>query len=111
MSRPITACLLVLCLAMFLVETPAPDVHDGDATAAVSTSAPDGTDEEPGSDDSEPVHSFHMCHCVHAHSLVALGNGASIVAHLPRLSLAVAYVTRVPQSREREPQLRPPIAA
>ena len=136
MLRRFTALLLMLCLALFSVEALVADVHDGDATAAelqrdgashggahVAHAGTTGRDEaaqaavhddaggQPTRDDGRPVHTQHVCHCVHAHGAVDTAREASDVPALPDASAPVARPMRMPPSLEREPQLRPPIAA
>lgn len=137
MLRRFTALLLMLCLAFFSGEALVADVHDGDATAAelqqdgashggahVAHAGTAGRDEaaqaaavhaEDGGrstrDDGRPVHTQHVCHCVHAHGAVDTAREASDVPALPDASAQVARPVRMPPSLEREPQLRPPIAA
>lgn len=136
MLRRFTALLLVLCLALFPVEAQVADVHDGDATAAElrrdeashggahvghagatrraeagQAAAHDDAGDESTGDDGQPLHTQHACHCVHAHGAVDAARDASNAADLPRASAPTARSVRMPPSLEREPQLRPPIAA
>ena len=136
MLRRFTALLLMLCLGFFSVEALVADVHDGDATAAelqqdgashggahVAHAGIAGQDEaaqaavhaEDGGrstrDDGRPVHTQHVCHCVHAHGVVDTAHDTSDAPDLPDASAPAVRPVRMPPSLEREPQLRPPIAA
>ena len=126
----------MLCLALFTAEAQVADVHDGDATAVelqrdgashgdahVAHAGATGPDEgrhaaarenaggDPGSNEGRPVHTQHVCHCVHAHGAVDAARDASTAPYVPDASSPAVRVVRMPPSLEREPQLRPPIAA
>ena len=123
----------MLCLGFFSVEALVADVHDGDASAAelqrddASHSgahlADAGADDEAGpatkpddagdgsnGDDGKPVHTQHVCHCVHAHGAVDMARDAAAAPAVPDASAPAVPPVRMPPSLEREPQLRPPIA-
>lgn len=126
----------MLCLAFFSVEAQVSDVHDGDATgvelrrdgssrggaqiahvdaagrqeAGQAATHHDAAGQSTG-DNGQPVHTQHVCHCVHAHGVVDAGCGVSGVAGLPDASAPAGPPLRMPPSLGREPQFRPPIAA
>ena len=126
----------MLCLAAFSVEALVADVHDGDATAAelqrdgashagahaagagaalrndagLVAAHHDAGDESTGTD-GRPVHAQHVCHCVHAHGVVDTARDGSDAPEVPDASAPAVRPVRMPPSLEREPQLRPPIAA
>lgn len=124
----------MLCLAFFSVEAQVADVHDGDATAMElledgvshggghaaragivlekngSAAANDDTGGKSRNDDKQPVHSEHVCHCVHAHGAVYATRESTNTLSLLDASAPATRPARMPPSQQREPQLRPPIA-
>lgn len=138
MLRRCTALALILCFALFSGEALVADVHDGDASAAelleeggahvgthlsagiapgVPSSEPTtvrvaNADGSPSGErsPSQPVHSQHACHCVHAHGGVDAAPRPANCAVSTHLGAPLADAMRMPPSLAREPQLRPPIA-
>ena len=134
MLRRFTALLLMLCLGFFSVEALVADVHDGDASAAElqrdgashggahvadagtaddeagPAAKPDDAGDGSNGDDGKPVHTQHVCHCVHAHGAVDMARDAAAAPEVPDASAPAVRPVRMPPSLEREPQLRPPIA-
>lgn len=133
--RRLTALLLALCLGPSMGEALIADVHDGDATheelvrvdgaeehsalhiahgdaaeVAVIGTQSDASHAHPGERaPGQSGHEQHACHCAHTHggwpkATPVLAESAA-VSHAPPID----FGDRALLSREREPQLRPPI--
>lgn len=110
--RRTTALLLATCFGLFTAEALIADVHDGDVGANHPVSVETTTAHlggGPSSVPTEPAHSIHVCHCVHAHG----GMTALASTSAPRIESSggpAMMGDRVPTSIDREPPSRPPIA-
>ena len=115
--RTLLATLAVASMMISIGELRVADVHDGDAPAADSTSlASQGVSSttfasstEGSTDPSQPEHTYHVCHCGHAHCGML-----SIAAHSPVrrpvLATGFAKVAAANATTIADRPTRPPIA-
>jgi hypothetical protein len=79
--RTLLTALVVASMSLSMVEVMVADVHDGDATEAELSSlspfeaqspstVPVAANSERGEDPSQPEHTRHVCHCIHAHGVM-----------------------------------------
>lgn len=118
--RRFVAVLFVASAGIFASEWLAMELHDGDRAGSGSavTAQASGVaahvedvapDHAPHPGGGVPAHSFHVCHCAHAHE-ISLREAVSVP-----LAIAIAAPVRtgsvsLPSSHDVEPSLRPPIA-
>lgn len=116
--RTLLATLVVASMLFSIGELMVADVHDGDAPAAelASPSSPDAAPStlasgaESSTDPSQPEHTYHVCHCSHAH-----GGMLIVATHSPGRPLVASttgfgVVAAANTSLVTGPPTRPPIA-
>ena len=109
-----------MCFGVFFAEALIADTHDGDAAragsgaSAVIADVPDaGSPSVPNGQPSEPTlpgHQWHLCHCVHTHTLLAPGDLDIEATVLAAANDPPTGISLAPTAGAVEPQLRPPIA-
>lgn len=115
--RTLLATLLVASMMISIGELRVADVHDGDAPAAELASlssqgaAPTtlASSTEGGTDPSQPEHTYHVCHCGHAHCGM-LTIAAHAPVRRPVLTTGFAKVAAANATTIADPPTRPPIA-
>jgi hypothetical protein len=116
--RTLLATLLVASMLFSIGELMVADVHDGDAAPAelASSSSPDAapitlaSGTESSTDPSQPEHTYHVCHCSHAHGGMLIGATHSAVRPPVAFTTGFGMIAAANTSLVASPPTRPPIA-
>lgn len=102
--------MVMCCLALYSGEGLIADAHDGDAqVSGIAAITTQGSGPADSSTPDGPVHSQHVCHCLHAHGAATMVSSGDAESAFVTASAPVVRIARIPASTRLEPKLRPPI--